>query len=145
MRSRFGKLSRPGRRGGAVLEMALALPWLFFFFVGALDLGFFTYALVSVESAARVAALHTSKFGAADSAAACTSALGEMRSLPNVGNVLTTCAADPVVVTATAVNGPDGNPATLVSVTYQSIRLIPIPGVLASQFRWTRAVKMSVR
>jgi hypothetical protein len=68
-----------------------------------------------------------------------------MRRLPNVGNGMTTCTADPVTVTATAINGPDGAPATQVAVRYQTIRLIPIPGLLRDRLEVTRTVTMRLR
>jgi Flp pilus assembly protein TadG len=133
-------------RGGAMLELALVAPWIFFLFAGALDLGYYTYALISVESAARAAALYTSTSTgtASDGTTACTYALGELKTLPNIGN-LSTCDANPLKVTASAQNGSDGTAASLVSVTYQSVTLIPIPGLLQGQFTWTRSVKMRLR
>jgi hypothetical protein len=123
------------------------LPWIFFLFVGGLDLGFYCYALVSVESAARSAALYASQGSgtAGSSTGACAIALAELQYLPNVPSTLTTCTANPVTVTATAVTGPDGQKATQVSVAYQSIQLIPIPGLLAGQFTWTRTIQMRLQ
>jgi Flp pilus assembly protein TadG len=48
-------------RGHAMLEAALLLPWVLFLFVGAFDLGFYNYALISTQNAARVAAWYTSQ------------------------------------------------------------------------------------
>jgi Flp pilus assembly protein TadG len=142
-------LSRRKRktRGTAMMEMALLSPWIFFLFIGALDWGFYSYALISMQAAARTAALYTSTNAStaanttANTATACTLVLAEMASLPNVG---TDCASNPTV-TATGITGPDSNPASQVSVTYQSVSLIPIPGLLAKQFTITRIVKMRVR
>jgi hypothetical protein len=123
--------------------MALLAPWVFFLFIGALDVGFYSYALISLQAAARTAALYasTNVVTAVDSATACTLALGEMGSLPNVG---TTCAANPTV-TANLVTGIDSQNAAEVAVTYQSFSLIPIPGLLAQQFTVTRVVRMKIR
>ena len=68
------------------------LPWLFLLFVGVLDAGFYSYALISAQSATRVAALYTSSSAplAGDSAGACRYALEELRMTPNVGNGVTT-------------------------------------------------------
>src|SRR5712691_2982936 len=95
-----------GERGGAILELAFFAPWLFFLFVGALDFGFYAYALISVESAARVAALYasTNTTTATDSTGACTYALGELRNLPNVGS-MTSCTTNPLKITAQPQNG----------------------------------------
>src|SRR5262245_53239152 len=112
------------QRGTAMLEMAFYLPWIFFAFIGAVDWGFFAYALVSVENAARVGAMYTSASStyAADSSGACTVVLNELRTLPNIGASVTSCGgSNPVSVTATQVTGPDGAAASQVSVTYTSL------------------------
>jgi Flp pilus assembly protein TadG len=139
--------TRKKQRGTAMVEVALLMPWIAFLFVGALDMGFYCYGLITVESAARVAALYTSSSLAtvADSSGACPYVLAEMRSLPNVGTSITSCDANPVQVTAQPTTGAGSSSASTVSVTYQSLPLIPIPGILASQFTWTRTVKMPVR
>jgi Flp pilus assembly protein TadG len=135
------------QRGMAILELALVGPWFFFLFVGALDWGFLANELISVESAARTAALYTSTGSstASDASLACTLVLGELRKLPNVGNAVTACTGTPVSVTAVNITGPDSAPASLVTVVYKSIPMIPIPGILPNQFTLTRAVKMRVR
>jgi Flp pilus assembly protein TadG len=132
-------------RGGAIMEMALLMPWVFFLFIGALDWGFYAYSLISMQAAVRTAVLYTSsKDGTkADSAGACTLVLKELQYLPNVGSGAT-CGTNPVV-TATGTTGPDSLPASQVSVTYQSISLIPIPGLLSKQFTITRTGTMRIR
>jgi Flp pilus assembly protein TadG len=134
------------RRGGALIELTLLSPWVFFLFIGIVDLGFFSYALISVENAARIGAEYTSAntTTVADQAGACTKVLAELANLPNVAG-LSSCSATPLTVTAAAVTGPDGKPATSVSISYQSISLIPIPGLLQSQLNVTRNVQMRVR
>jgi hypothetical protein len=129
-----------------MMELVMIGPWIFFLSIGALDWGFFSTALVSVEAAARSAALYTSTSSstAGDSTTACTIALGELRKLPNIGASVTTCGSNPVV-TATAVTGPDSANASTVSVTYQSVSLIPIPGLLAKQLTVTRTVTLRLR
>jgi len=141
---------RSGRRrrmrGGAVLEMALLSPWIFFLAVGALDWGFYGYALISVQSAVRSAVLYTSSSTATvtDIGKACTIVLGELSSLPNIGTASNPCDTNPLV-TATSVTGPDSAAAAQVSVRYQSITMIPLPGYLTKQFTVTRIGKMRVR
>jgi Flp pilus assembly protein TadG len=138
--------SNPSRReqGHAMLETALLLPWVLFLFVGAFDLGFYNYALISTQNAARVAAWYTSqtKTTASDATTACTYALAELQAMPNVGSSVTTCNASPVVVTATQVTGTDGAEATQVRVSYTSPNLIPIPGTLPAQYTFDRTVQM---
>jgi Flp pilus assembly protein TadG len=127
-----------------VLEAALLLPWILFLFVGIFDFGFYNYALISTENAARVAAWYTSQTPttSTDATTACTYALAELADMPNVGTTVTTCAAAPVVVTATQVTGADGLLATQVSVTYTSPSLIPIPGALPATYAFDRTVQM---
>jgi hypothetical protein len=57
---------------------------------------------------------------------------------------LSTCGALPVTVTATAVVDADGAQASQVSVTYQTISMIPIPGV-TGQLTLTRNAQMRLR
>jgi Flp pilus assembly protein TadG len=140
-------LGRNSQRGSAMLELALLAPWIFFLFIGALDCGYYCYALISVESAARVAALYTSTntSTSADSGIACTYVLQELKSMPNVGPAITSCSANPVTVNAVSENGSDGTSASKVSVTYQSVQLLPIPGLLQGRYTLTRIVKMRLR
>ena len=70
--------------------------------------------------------------------------LGELRSLPNIGTSVTTCGDNPLV-TVTSVTGPDSAEAAQVSVRYQSITMIPLPGYLAKQFTVTRVAMMRLR
>lgn len=147
MRKLFGLSNRRWRRGHAFLELALFSPVIFFQFVGTLDVGFYSYALVCTESAARVAAEATSASNAlaGSSSAACTAALGVMTSLPNYGRMGAGCNAMPLSVTATAVTASDGSPASQVAVKYQTDNLIPIPGLLTGQLTVRRVVEMRVR
>jgi len=137
---------RRSLRGVAILELALLSPWFVMLIIGALDWGAIAYALISLEGAARTAALYTSSSinTAAASADACTLALGEMRKLPNIGTK-TTCSGNPIAVTASYVIGPDGAGASQVSITYTTIGLLPIPGLLSKQSTITRKVIMRIR
>jgi len=123
----------------------MVAPWLVFLFSGVFDMGFYEYALISTENAARVAAFYTASASAfaGDSDGACQLALAEMKMLSNV-RALTSCGAEPLVVTATSVTGVDGNPATSVSVVYTTSQLIPIPG-LTGKTTLTRVVQMRVK
>lgn len=138
------------RCGGSALEMALLLPWYLFLFVGAFDWGFYAHALISTESAARVAVLYTSTNSttAVDSTGACNYALAELKIAPNIGSTVTTCAALPVIVTAAKETGSasaDGQDAAQVSVEYQTTGVIPIPGLLEGQATFYRVVQMRLR
>ena len=141
-----GNLRRRRTRGGAVLELALLSPWVFFLFIGVLDWGFYGYALISMQAAAHSAVLFTSASpgAASDLTNACNIVVGELRTLPNIGTAPNDCSSNPVVTT-TAITGPDLAPAARISVRYQSISLIPIPGLLAKQFTFNRVVIMRIR
>jgi hypothetical protein len=50
---------RVGRnRGQSSVEVALLAPWIFFLFVGVLDLGFWCYSMISLENGVRAAGLY---------------------------------------------------------------------------------------
>ncbi len=146
--------------GHSALEFAFFLPYLLFLFVGAFDWGFYSWALMSTENAARTAALYTSSslhHGNGDSVfRACFIATAELADAPNVaaspavaksaGSGSATCSGNPISVTATSVSsGADGAAASQVSVTYKTPQLIPIPGSLTGQLSITRTVEMKVR
>lgn len=135
------------RRGNAMIEFALLMPWYVFLFVGVFDFGFYAYSLIAAESAARVAALYcaTNSTTATDSSTACGYALDQLRNLPNIGPSLSTCNASPITVNASPWSGPDGNSGTSVLVTYTTPQLIPIPGLLPGQLTINRRVKMPLR
>lgn len=137
---------RRGTAGHAILEFALIAPWFLFLGVGALDWGFYAHALISAENAARSAALYTSSTSASagDSATACAVVLAQFRQYPNIGTAVTTCDALPLVVSADPVTGPDNAAASRVTVTYQTVPLIPIPGMLSGRLTITRFAELKV-
>ena len=87
-------------RGNSIIEFSLMAPWLIFLFVGAMDWGFYAYALIATESAARVSCLYTSTntADASDNTTACTYALGQLKKMPNVG---TSCATSLAALSTT--------------------------------------------
>ena len=163
---------RKRREGGnSIVEVALLAPWIFFLFVGIFDLGFYTYAVICTENAARAAALQTaSGTGAQSIAAACAAAWDELKGLPNVAGTSQDCTKLPVVVTQTTLctqgtvkpstiictdpgpcadcgntTDPTGRAASSrVAVQYQSIPLVPIPGILTGQMTITRIAEMRI-
>ena len=139
------KAVKPRQKGHAVLEISLMAPWLLFLFCGSFDMGFYHHALTSTANAAQVAASYTSSSttAAADASGACTYVLAELNSMRNVRG-LASCNSYPVIVSATAVTGVDGSPASSVSVTYQTDQLIPIPGLLMGRLTVTRTVQMRI-
>jgi Flp pilus assembly protein TadG len=145
---------RNSERGGAIVEAAFLVPWLFFLFVGVLDVGFFYYDLMAVNNAARVAALNVSGGSSCTSATnptcfaiACPVVLSEIQSLPGATglsactNGTTVTIASPVAVsvstkaadTADCPNGGTGNTKYSVTASYLTIPMVPIPGLLAGQ------------
>lgn len=147
--------SRRPERGSALVEASILAPWILFLFVGMFDMGMYTYSMIGVENAARVAAEYTSQNtnSANDYRGACTVALAEMSMLPNVGQQ-SDCNAgngNSVVVTASALNATstpasvDGQLATLVQVSYSGNQLVPIPGLLIGRLTITRSAEVRVR
>lgn len=148
------------RSGHAVIEAALLAPWIFFLFVGVFDFGFYSYAAITTQNAARIAALQTSDNTktAGDDTLACQYAVQEMQTLPGIPTVtnLTSTPACPtlpsgvtdtfaVAVDAQPVTGPDGAMATRVAVTYRTMQMIPIPGILMGRMQLTRVVEMRLK
>jgi Flp pilus assembly protein TadG len=139
--------ARTGReKGHAALEAAFLMPWIIFLFVGAFDMGFYCYALICTENAARVATMYTSTSNTTsnDTTTACSLALGELGSANNLSGV-TTCDSLPLIVTVSSPTGPDGAATSQVAVTYQSANMIPIPGLLMGRLTVTRTAQMRIR
>jgi Flp pilus assembly protein TadG len=161
--------SRRHRResGSSIVELALLSPWIFFLFVGVFDFGFYAYAAICTQNAARAVAVASAET-ATGGVTPCNAALGEMRMLPNVGsNPVFTCGAAmtvtqaiPVAVCVAALSNASpaacgssqpacadcGQNAAATSekafVTYQTIPLVPIPGILKGQVTLTRVAEM---
>ena len=150
------------RRGTAVVETALMMPWLIFLFVGVYDFGFYSYAAIATENAARAAAILSASDPTAGSAKICKAALAEMTMLPNVGTTTTTCLttdtslsdSQPVaawvdklckVGCVKACADCDVNAAATSAravVAYRTLPLIPIPGALTAKTTITRIVEV---
>jgi len=142
------------RRGGSVIELSLMMPWILFLFVGAFDWGFYAHALISTESAARVAVIYAANAsgGNVSSSTVCSLALDELKIVANVSG-LVSCSgtlndSQPVVVSATcpAPTSSLGNLNTVrISVAYRTLQLIPIPGLLAGKINLYRVVQMPMK
>lgn len=156
------------RRGSAVIEAALLMPWICFLFVGVLDSGFYTYAAMATQNAARAVAIQSANSGGILTTL-CQSASNELRLLPNVG-LVGTCAGTQAAVSnaapiwvctgilTNAAASACGLPAATCAdcalditarsvqavVTYQSVPLIPIPGILAGQLQLTRIAEARI-
>jgi len=142
------------------------MPWLAFIFVGVLDFGFYSYAAICTESAARVAAEATSaSVPSATWAIACPAVLSELKGLPNVTALTgTSCGmtssvtnAVPVAVVvnllscSTVPQAADCTAHPVVSpqssqviVTYLSIPMIPIPGAMMGRMTLNRVSEMRI-
>lgn len=141
---------RGGRRNGNnIIEFAFMLPWYLFLFVGAIDMGLYSYALISVESAAGVGAVYCSASSTTcpNNTTICPYALAALADLPNVPSTITTCNASPVTVTVTypTTGTPDGDPDVQVTVAYVLPTLAGIPGILPGQYTATRTVTMKLQ
>ena len=53
-------MKRSRERGNSIIEFSLMTPWLIFMFIGAMDWGFYAYALIATEAAARVGCMYAS-------------------------------------------------------------------------------------
>ena len=142
--------SRRGRRGTSLIEFSLIFPWYIFLFAGIFDFGFFVYSLIGTQSAARAAAVYSASSAttAVDTSTACGYALDQLRGMPNVGMTLSSCNGSPFTLTTSLAYGsatPDGMNAALVTVTYVTPQLIPIPGIFPGQLTITRQVLMRLR
>jgi Flp pilus assembly protein TadG len=140
------------RSGNSIIEVTFMMPWLLFLFVGVFDFGFYAYALIATQNAARAVAVHNSISSMAASdpdGSGCRIAVAELQSMSNARSL--TCpmpgllVGPPVWVTSTLVTGtnsPDGNDAAMVVVAYQTDFLIPIPGLqppkLITRMAWMR-------
>jgi Flp pilus assembly protein TadG len=163
-RRNSAELRTKGRRGNAIIEMTFMVPWLFFLFVGVLDFGFCAYALISVENAARVAALTlaqttSSASSSTATAVACALVTQELGSMANYAQFNATCSSGVLVVTTSyvaAASAADSGaadcgssgcwPASSVTVTYQTVPLIPFPGFLTTnRLTITRTVQVGVK
>src|SRR5262249_14921791 len=96
---------RNGSNGHAAVEIALMMPLIFFLFMAILDFGFYAYTAISVENAARVAALYATTSGpggVTDSGTACQYVLQELRNAANVSTTVTSCPLQPTTPTQAA-------------------------------------------
>src|SRR5690348_3876540 len=111
-------LGRENREGQALIEVTVMAPLMLLLFAAVVDIGFFCYAAVCTENAARVGALHAATDR--DLAASATinqyvraDVCAEMKALPNIGS---SC-PDSVLAVSTVgqpFTGADGQPATQV-------------------------------
>jgi hypothetical protein len=92
-----------GESGSSIVEVALMSPWIFFLFVGLFDWGFYSFAAICTQNAARSVAIAAAQPGSGSTGTPCDTALGELRMLPNVGYAPSSSAVCAVVAGAPAV------------------------------------------
>ena len=136
------------QRGGSLIEFSLMLPWALFLFVGVFDWGFFVHALISTEDAARVAALYAANNGGGGTTTACTLVLQEMSISANLTGVTSPCPGPvsdtaPVAVSLTCV-ALDSVNGVKAAVTYRTLQLIPIPGLLTGKATLYRTAQLPI-
>jgi Flp pilus assembly protein TadG len=145
-----------GTRGNAMVEFALFAPVMFVALLATVDLGVYTFAFISVENAARAAALRNSSGmeSATDQETACAIVIDALRGLPNVNSSFqSSCNGAPITVTSVrcdasvpctaSVPSADGSPAAAVTVSYRvpDMFRMPVPGPTVI----TRTSQMRVR
>jgi Flp pilus assembly protein TadG len=155
---------RGKRSGNVIVEVSLMTPWILFLFVGVLDFGYYSYAAIATQNAARAAALRTSANTAAvNNVLACDAALIELKGLPNMAGV-TACVASPASITnaqpvaasvtmltnATTPMCADcasiaAATSAQAAITYETLPMVPIPGLLMGRLRLTRVAEMRIR
>jgi Flp pilus assembly protein TadG len=123
------------RRGGAVLELALLLPFLCFTFVVAIDYARLFYHYTIVTNCARNGALYGSS---ASQAAATPYTSISQAALAGAGDL-----KPQPTVTSTTGSDVNGNPYVQVSVTYPFNLITHFPGMPAS-VTLNRMVQMRV-
>jgi len=153
MEGKFRKRRRAG--GNAVVEVSLLMPWFVFLFMGVFDFGFYAYAMIATENAARAATAYLATSynlaqkeatspAPATSLGACQIVLEEMRRLPNISTKVSACGALPVKVQVyQPVKELDGSRSVRLRVTYQTVQLFPIPG-LTGLLTINREVQMRI-
>lgn len=139
------------------------MPWIFLLFIGVLDFGFYAYSAICTQNAARAAAIQASSdVSTVTFSVACNAALGEITWLPNA-RTLTTCQTSPsdiddahplavAVQELTATTSPACADCALnssavsaqASVTYRSIQLFPIPGIMMGRMTMTRVAEARI-
>jgi hypothetical protein len=133
----------------------MLLPWFIFLYVGVYDWGFYAHSLISTEDAARVAALYAANAAGSGTGAgggslttACSVVLNELSVSSNLTGV-TTCTgpvsdSNPVVVALSCNPGGvlDSVQSVQAAVTYRTMQLIPIPGLLTGKTTLYRTAQL---
>jgi Flp pilus assembly protein TadG len=142
----MGKPETNSRSGSSMVEFAMLVPWFLFLFVGILDMGFYNYALITAQSAARTAALWTSasSSNSTDAWDACTAVYDQLTSNINLTSATTCTSPSLITMTLANTNGPDGNLASTVTIQFNTATFIPIPGILPANIPVVRKAQMLI-
>ncbi len=119
------------RSGNSIIEVTFMMPWLLFLFVGVFDFGFYCYALIATQNAARAVAVHNSisKTAATDpDGSGCQIAISELKTAA-YGRAINGCGGNPLKVTSTLQQDSNGNDVAKVLVEYWTPALFPMPGL----------------
>ena len=132
------------------------MPWIFFLFVGVFDFGFYSYAAITTQNAARVAAMAGALgSGAPNATATCNLVVAEMNSLPDTqtyvpGTYVCLYDTPPTNTQRIAINTPttevesDGSTAVVITVMFRPMAMIPIPGMFNGPVTVYRTAKAPV-
>jgi Flp pilus assembly protein TadG len=120
-------------------------PWLLLLFIGIFDFGFYMYAAISVQNAARAAALATgaNPASAGSQITACRYARDEMRFMTNFSSLPADCSALPLTVQAWSEADAQGATMSRVQVSYRTVQLFTLPFV-PGQMTISRTARMRV-
>ena len=141
-------------RGTAFVELALVAPVLFVMALVAFDGGMYLYSFISVQNAARAAALRNSggRESAVDQVAACALVTDQLRGLPAITATPGSCDGAPLVVSSalcdsshtcgTAASSADGQLAAIVVVQYTPPTLFRLPLAGPLSVRSTSQMKL---
>ena len=121
------------------------LPWILLLFIGIVDFGFYAYAAISVQNAARAAALATgaSKASAGSQVTACRYAREELSFLTNSSSFPADCLALPLKVDVWSEVDAEAAAMTRVQVAYRTEQFFSLP-FLPGQMTISRTARMRV-
>jgi Flp pilus assembly protein TadG len=139
----LSNISGNTRKGQSAIEIAFMAPWIFFLFIGVIDLGFWSYQMICLENATRQIGIYASKSGPAVTTTMRQIACGELNRVINIPPA--TCVSDTTAVQlaflGTTTNAGDPDRYRL-SLSVPMTPMIPIPGLLQTS-RITRTVEVA--
>jgi Flp pilus assembly protein TadG len=125
-------------RGQALVELAIVAPWIFFLFMYVVDTGICMVAAISVQNAARAAALYYASTSGATFNKACSVVTNQLQSLPNAPANCSSASLQLSVTTSTSA------PA-VITVTYQTPMPIYAPPFFSGTYQIKRSATYATR